>query len=215
MILQKIVCGLKRKNGSAGRLGFTLIEILMVTSLMAVLGLAIYRSVINGLKIWERNSLDSNAEDVAIFLDKIAYDLRNTLRHSSVPMFGNATAVSFSTMVRTLEDERKRATISVITYIDQIGRVEYYYDEVRGSLMRRQANYSQALDRTFGEGRELVKSIRGLQFSYFLPGDGGPQGRETIQGEVPYAVKVSVTFLERTGGVRTMERLILIPIRFI
>src|SRR3989338_2632588 len=63
---------------------FTLIEMLLVTSLMAMIGLAVYHSLVNGMKIWDASTRYTAEEDVALFFDKISQDIRSATNYSLI-----------------------------------------------------------------------------------------------------------------------------------
>ena len=55
---------MKKKHNNA----FTLVELLIVTAMLAVISLAIYSTFSSGLKIWQRVSKPIPEEDLGIFL---------------------------------------------------------------------------------------------------------------------------------------------------
>lgn len=191
------------------KLGVTFIEMLLVVSLLSMIGLTIYQSIAGGIKIWEKSQRFIIDEDVAIFLDKISQDLRNSLNYSLISFKGRETKIIFATIVLTAAD--KHATVTE-GYIHQIGQVEYSFDKIQSSLLRRQANYSQATDEEFGPQRVMVSPLHSVRFSYYYGTNGGTEIKRKAEGAMPSAVKVEIEFLEETGKMREVVRLIPVPV---
>jgi len=191
--------------------GFTLIEMLMVVSIMTMLSVVLCRSLLNGLEIWNRAQRSVIEEDIGIFFDKISYDLRNSFDYSLLAFEGKRDSIVFPTVVRTLKD-RKKTLWGEVDYVNQMGRVQYYWDRMEKSLFRRQANYSQAVNKKFGKERLLVEPISSLNFFYYYTQEGKTEMKRKSTGNMPSAVKIQLEFLESTGKVRRVERLVNIPI---
>lgn len=189
--------------------GFTLIEMLLVVSLLSVTGLAVYQSIANGMKIWERSRKFVVDEDISISIDKMSRDLRNALNYSLIPFKGEEIRIVFPTMVRTAAD--KEATVNSGD-IDQVGRVEYSFDKMKSGLFRRQANYSQAVEGEFGPRRVLAGPLHSVNFFYYYDTGEETEIKRETEGVMPSALKIEIEFLEDTGKMRKIERLISIPI---
>lgn len=200
---------LKTRKVCQGKKGMTLIEILIVTSLLSLVSLAIYNSLANGIKVWERSRQVVVEEDVVIFFDKVAQDLRNTFFHSKINFKGTEFKFSFPTIVYTPADRRSGASEG--EYIEQMGRVEYYYDFNEDTLYRHQANYSQALNERFGRPRALVTSVDRIKFRYYYRTDTDEIYTPEILDVLPSGVEIEVEFSDNQGQ-KIMKKFIDIPI---
>ncbi len=169
------------------RKAFTLIEILLVCSIFATLSIAIFTCLSNGITLWHRANQLVTEEDVGLFFDRFSSDLRNTFNYSKFVFTGDEFKTDFPTVVWTSADHVSvRAGEGVV---DQLGRVQYVYDTGRGVVLRRQANYSQALQDAWGGEEIVLPMVKGVSFHYFYsssrdprmvvePGDGIPAGVE-------------------------------------
>ena len=63
--------------------GFTLVEMLLAASLVALVSIAAYQSMLNGYRIWQRSQRSGVEEDISLALDKISQDIRNVFSFSS------------------------------------------------------------------------------------------------------------------------------------
>ena len=150
-------------------------------------------------------------EDVAIFLDRLSRDLRNALPYSQLTFSGQPERIAFPSLVRAPMD----AAISAgrVDYVTQIGMLEYSYDPITRRVLLRQANYGQALKEAYSVPRVLLTAIAGMTLTYWY---AGPDGRLAPQPEgedaLPAGVTVELGFDEPGGGIRTMRRLIHIPV---
>ena len=139
--------------------GFTLIELVLVTAILAVIGMAVYGTFSNGLNIWEKVTEDSVEEDIYLFFEKISVDLRNSFKLTGLRFKGGKTKVSFPSMIKYKGEDGLENTI---------GEVTYYIDRKKKALMRREANYSEIYRKKPGFVRMLSENISSLQFKYYV-----------------------------------------------
>ena len=64
--------------------GFTLIELCLVSLIASVIGLAVYFTFSNGMRIWQRANQKVVEEDLSIFFDRFALDVRSCLKFSGL-----------------------------------------------------------------------------------------------------------------------------------
>ena len=190
------------------RKSFTLIEMLLVTSLIAMTGLAVYHSLINGLKIWQASTRYTYEEDAAIWLDKMSQDLRNAVNYSLIKFDGKGKKMSFSTMVRTIADSSYSPEAE---YIFQIGRVEYEFDSSKGIVLRRQANYGQAMSNDLDPSRPIASSITDVTFSYYFIEADHIVFKKKTNEQWPMGVLIEVTLAGEGEKPNTMARFVDIP----
>ncbi|MCB9772306.1 MAG: prepilin-type N-terminal cleavage/methylation domain-containing protein [Candidatus Omnitrophica bacterium] len=188
---------------------FTLIEMLLVASLLSVTGLAVYHTIASGMRVWEYSRRYSAEEDVEIFFEKITADLQNSYSYSLIQFEGKSDQLFIPTIVRTPIDQNISPSGDII---EQMGGVEYFLQSGQKTIYRRQANYSQTLKKKFAEARPLAKPIESLIFKYFVIDDKKIKPKKKISSEIPVSVEVQVEFIEVGGNVRKLKRLINIPI---
>ncbi len=192
------------------RRSFTLIEMLLVASLLSVTGLAVYHAIANGVRVWEYSRRYSSQQDVAIFLEKIATDLQDTFSFSLIVFEGKTDKIFIPTMVRMLADSK---TADQSQMISQMGRVEYYYQKSDKTIYRRQSNYSQSTEsKAKVQARSLVIPVEDLRFSYFIKQDGKLKQTKKVSGIIPVSVEVDIDFMEAGGNIRHLKRMINIPV---
>lgn len=189
---------------------FTLIEVLLVSVLISVISLAIFRCFANGLKLWGRAQRLNNEVEVAIFLEKIADDLRSTVNMSGLDFKGTISKVSFPSIVRTKADPKSARVEEVL--INQIGKIEYYYDFSKHAIFRRQANYSQALkDKWQIQDSPVVSDIDSLEFHYDIASQKDFSLKSETRGGIPLGIMVDVHYSDRSGQ-HQLKRYIPIPV---
>ena len=183
----------------------TLAEILISVSLIALVSVSIFKGFANGLKVWDRSRTVSFEEDAAIFLEQLSYDLRNAFTYSKISFEGGGNYLRFPTFVKTMIDAKLDTDVQ--GYRDQIGQVEYAYDPVKEELLRKQANYSQAIQKKFGVSKILLDEVKSFQLRYYYS-----QGEQDVielrcrDNEIPAAIFVELVL---TQG--TMSKFISIP----
>jgi prepilin-type N-terminal cleavage/methylation domain-containing protein len=188
---------------------FTLIEMLLVASLLSVTGLAVYHAISDGLRVWEYSRRYSSEEDVAVFFEKLSADLQNTYRYSAIAFDGKENKILIPTIVRTPVDKEISASGDLV---EQMGCAEYFLQTGEKAIYRRQANYSQSLKKKFAPARALAAPVEKLHFKYYGFEDGKLKPKKSVNKEIPVAVMVQIDFREVGGSVRHLQRMINIPI---
>lgn len=191
---------------------YTLIEMLLVVSILSMVSLILFHTLCSGLNIWERSRKFIVEEDIAIFFDKIGQDLRNSFIFSKISFVGKETLVRFPTRIKIARPQDKEV-------LEQIGEVEYYFGPDKKSLFRRQLSYGQALNHDgteqalrgdAGKERLLLSSVESVRFVYyFLEGNGAILKKETDAAR-PRGVTVEVEFLDGRRK-RSLRKLINLP----
>lgn len=191
------------------RRAFTLIEMLIVASLLSITGLAVYHAIANGVRVWEYSRRYSSQEDIAIFFEKITADLQNVYHSSLISFDGEPQMIFIPTIVRMPADQGSPDKGQMI---EQIGGAEYYLQTGRQTIYRRQRNYSQALkNKKNVEARALAGSVTKLHFSYFVLENGELKLKKKLSDEIPASVQIEIDFVEVSGNVRHLQRMINLP----
>jgi prepilin-type N-terminal cleavage/methylation domain-containing protein len=191
--------------------GFTLVEILLVSTLIAGISLAVFQCLSNGLKLWDRSRVLIAEEDEAFFFDRFASDLRNSFSFSALPFSGSEHSVTFPTIVMTRAD--RAGSRAAEGYADGLGRVGYIFNAASGVLHRTQANYSQALRNVHGDSKAVLKGVKNIRFKYFAAGSQEYRLSQEAGDPFPAGVEVDITLM---CGVeeKTLRRFVAIPAGF-
>ncbi len=193
------------------RYGFTLIEILIVVSLFSLISIAIYSSVVSGLNVWNRIRTKIIEEDIALFFDKISLDLHNSYFYSKIKPEGSRHSISFPCRVWVPADSKLGLPSG--HYLRQLGKVEYFFDKEKHLLIKKIANYSQALKGDYGFTKILLDNIVDVYFRYFYFRDNKEIETYTIEnGSLPFRVKIYVVVSLPCGEKRTISRYVDVPL---
>ncbi len=191
------------------RNGFTLIEMLLVVSLLAVISLAVFQAFANGLKIWKKGYEARTEKDIFIFFEKLSQDLHNSFVYSLIPFDGKESAIAFSAIVHIPQDAHLSHGENI--YIDQMGKVKYYFDSLKNNICRQQAGYGRALKDRFAKEEILISGIQSLRFLYDYHEGGSFLSRETGRETFPSYLQVAVVYGD-PGNPKKIQRSIPIPI---
>ncbi len=184
----------------------TFIEIMIVVSLISIISVALYHGLSNGLRVWEQSKRLIVEEDIALFFEKISQDLRNSLSYSKINFESDFYSFSFPTVVRTLVTTSKQDEL-----VEQIGKVQYAFDPSSKNLVRKQADYGQALSGDYDPPQVLVAHIDSIKFGFIYLTDKEQVYSEKILETIPSAVEVEVKFTENKQK-RSFKRVIEVPI---
>jgi len=152
--------------------GFTLLELLITASLIALMGLAIYATFARGVAVWERGSeTDVIEQETRFGLEKMAKELRNSFKFSRIEFSGTKDAISFPTYVNpvrySLSNGVNTADIAQ-TPKWEIGRINYFYDSSKKSFFCREASYIDLFQDDLPKAREIVSQVNDLEISYYF-----------------------------------------------
>ena len=139
----------KKRNKS----GFTLIEVLIAATIFAIIAAALMSSFTVGVKIWSRaEKSDIAASDLALDLEIVARDLRQSVYIEQIGFEGDGNQVSF------------------LSFIAQVPyKVTYKFDSSRKLLMRKQEElesaFSEDAQKKYSE--KSIAELDDFQLSYF------------------------------------------------
>jgi prepilin-type N-terminal cleavage/methylation domain-containing protein len=150
---------MRRRNNAPALLracGLTLIELLIVTSILAVTSMAVYSVFSSGIKIWQAATKSMPEEDLAIFLEKFTSDLRNSFKFKDVNFVGTRSSVEFATLVNSLRLESR-----------SVGKIIYFYNNGTDKLCREILDFSHIYSGDHGREQELLGHVKAMKFGYY------------------------------------------------
>jgi len=189
------------------RQGFTLTEILLVSAMFAVISVAVFNAFSNGFKLWARGQHVMIEGNMAIFLDKMGEDLRQTVTISGIPFKGDSEEVSFPAIIIAPTDGSRAEEGSGA----QIGAVQYTYDAADKKVYRAQAVYGQALKSEWSTPVEVASDIEGITMRYYFTAEHGLEVKSQTDEGLPMGIMIDVEFLVE-GQEFHMRRFMIIPV---
>ncbi len=185
------------------RRGLTLVELMFVSLLMAIIGLALYAGFSNGLRVWDEVRSPFPEEDALIFFDRFSVELSNSLPYPSLDFTGDAGRLSFPTVVS--DDLQYPATAR------GVGAVEYRFDNVSHRLFRTQRTLSDVFRGQALSSRSALEDLAGCVFSYFAIDQAAgqpawfsewPPAQANVTAGLPLAVRAVLVYI---SGNKTEE----------
>lgn len=138
--------------------GFTLIEILIVTALLSVIGLSLFSVFNSGVSVWQRLTQEIIAEDVNLFFEKITSDIQSTFLFSEISFQGKEDEISFPVILpASSESEDPKG----------IGRAAYYYERSKQSLYREQSDFSEVYRGRAKFRKAVLNYVTDVHFEYY------------------------------------------------
>lgn len=136
------------------RPGFTLIELMIVSVLIVLVGMIVYNAFRQGFALWTRVQYTSRQEIAIRFLDRITRELKNSFQFNPVGFGGEADTIFFpsiylkydwdwSNKQGIVEDsDNLTATAISATPLPLITKVTYQYNKDDNTLMRTEEVYA-------------------------------------------------------------------------
>ena len=140
------------------RRSLTLMEIIITASLVAVIGLAVFSGLNNGLKIWQRLNKSTIEEDVHIFFEKFASDIRNSFQYKDIDFLGEDSKVEFAGIVITSAEGLRRGP----------GKIIYKFYSEEGAVTAEKRNLSNIFREKSGLIQKRLDHVENLDFSYYF-----------------------------------------------
>lgn len=165
---------------------------------MAIVSLSLYQAFSTGVRVWQKSQEVALEEDVAIFFDKLGSDIRNAFTYSQFGYIGNEFKFSFPTIVYTPADPLLNMPEG--EYVDQLGKVEYFYDVIGDKIYKREAHYAQALNGRYSQKRLLLTQVREFRFKYFYILDNKEIYQQELLDKTPSGVEVELEIVDREGS---------------
>ena len=145
-----------RKN----KKGFTLIEILVTVSIVAMMGLAIYAVFARGVAVWELGGrIDERERDIRFALEKIVTELRDSFSFSGIDFGGTKEQIWFPSYINT-------GSVTGKPRIEP-GRAAYYFDGAKNALQCIQKSYIDMFREESPPAKEVIPGVTGLEFGYY------------------------------------------------
>jgi len=166
--------------------GVTFIELLIVVAILSIISLAIYATFNNGIRIWQRVNKNIVEEDLNIFFDKFARDLRNAVQFSGIHFSGRSERFEFATIINS----RRLQKITV-------GEIIYSYEPSRQILEREERDFSQVFSNEAGMIRQSLTEIESLKFQYYIYDKNKKEyvwEDECLTGALLLAVRIELEF---------------------
>ena len=137
--------------------GFTLIELMVVSSIMTVVMLAVYSSFSSGLKLWQRSKDVSDIEyKILLGLEKFSSQLRQSV---NFPQVGGQCA-GFS-------GGKDRFSFYSLKG-QEIIRITFEFNPTKKSLMRKVDKYQDIVEgKEVSDGAPFMRGIDAVDFFYF------------------------------------------------
>lgn len=173
------------------RKGFTLVELLVTTSLMALVGGATVAALAGGVRVWERAAeLGIHRQNALLAFEHIRRDTQNARRFAPVPFEGAYDQVAFA----AVDDDPSGPTGAA-----ELGRLGYFLDQRNHVLCRSFVPYRlmrrvRLTERCRAVGDEVTR----VRFAFFGPEEAHGTARWVERwrsSDPPMAVRVELSVL--------------------
>jgi prepilin-type N-terminal cleavage/methylation domain-containing protein len=136
--------------------GFTLVEVLIVTVILAIISLAIFSTFSNGIKIYNRINSKDTLADLAIFCDRFGQDLRNSINSTLINFIGKAEELEFASLLNS--PRMKMRSVSLVKYV---------WDSSSEKIKRFTSDYSGVYNQEELSSRQSLDKVKSCQFRYY------------------------------------------------
>lgn len=173
-----------------------MIEMLIAVSITSFLGLVLYTTFYQGMKLWDRSVKLVPDFESDILFEKMAYDLRNAYPSTFQPFGGTGSRMEFFSFSR-----RELIGNSGEVRIKQPVRVRYFFDPESKRILREETDYKRLLqDKKTEEEAQAApaaEKLRDCKFEYYHENTEKKtyQWKDFWQGGcAPKAIRVSLQY---------------------
>ncbi len=142
--------------------GFTLIELIISSAIIATIGIAVYSVFSGGIRVWQRaESFRTYQRSPRLGLELLTRDLRNCLDFSEISFQGEEDSISFAGLIESLAEQAEEP-------VYELGKISYFLNQ-EFVFCRSQQHYGPAFqgqDEDRYKVRELIPNIAELKFAY-------------------------------------------------
>ena len=185
------------------RHGFTLVELLVVASILGLVILVTAATITAGVRVWDAARSYGEVDAEALFgLAVTEQDIASALPFAEIPFSGDRTRISFAGLPAGGAGETPA-----------LGTIEYAYDAGRRAWERRQWSYPGG-HREAARPELLVRNVVAAQLSYvgMTPEGEARAVQETWTDTTSFPVRVGIVLtLDRDGERTSYERTVFIP----
>ncbi len=136
--------------------GFTLVEVMIVTIILAIISLAIFSTFANGIKIYNRINSEVTLADVVIFCDRFGLDLSNSINFTLIKFIGKPEELEFASILNSPRMQKR-----------SISRVKYVWDGSSEKIKRFTSDYSGVYNQEEASVRQSLDKIKSCVFRYY------------------------------------------------
>jgi prepilin-type N-terminal cleavage/methylation domain-containing protein len=136
--------------------GFTLVELLIVTVILAIISLAIFSTFSNGIKIYNRINSEGTLADLVIFCDRFSLDLSNCINNSLIKFIGKPEELEFASVLNSPRMQKRT-----------VSRIRYAWDSSSEKIKRFTYDYSGVYNQEEVPSRQSLDKIKSCVFRYY------------------------------------------------
>lgn len=137
------------KNNPRAKKGFTLVEVVMVALILSFVAVGIAGSFVSGMKLWNRAlTLSSLGHDMALNLEGVAKEARQSLNFPEIGFEGNSSGLSFPIVNQGV-----------------ISKVSYAFDPQKKAVIRGQVDLKSIREDKLQEGYTQKDVFSAEEFS--------------------------------------------------
>ena len=172
--------------------GFTLVEVLLVSSLLLMIGVATTTPLRAGIRVFNRLNDVQQEQELAFLMEKMMHDLQSVVNCSMIPFTHSEQTLSFATLTRDTEGGNSPFALWPI----QVG---YRYDPDRKEVVREEKRNAFFGVNEVSHTEILASQIHLLKFH-----------TESSGSKLPSKIVVTMEYGQKPH-LETLQREMLIP----
>ncbi len=139
--------------------GFSMMEVLMVTVIVPIVGFAIFANFNSGLRLWKSIGTADPNEELTIFFQRTERDLEQAFKMKDLPFAGEPGKFEAAMLIET---------DVALGGGSAIGRAVYSYDASAQALIRETLNVHQLSEEKPGLKTRLLANVAAFKASYLM-----------------------------------------------
>jgi len=196
-----------------GMSGMTLVEMLVVITILSVAGTAVFGTVTAGMKLWARGLRMENEQDARILLDKMTADLRKLTPFSQIKFEGGSDSLFFPAVTRG-NHFMPGSLSQYYPNVRQVEKIGFFYDIAKKAVIYQERTYDEVMRKKQGRIRRVLNNVQSMTLYYYSHYSYDDKLSEKFflkDGTIPKFIKVEIVYLNNLSEQKKVTELIDIP----
>lgn len=192
--------------------GLTLIELVIAATIASFIGFGVYKTFVNGIRVWRWIEKNKPTIDSMVFFEKIALDVRNYCNFEDTSFDGSGTNITFfiqNNQYLSLAKEDLAASENSLG--PSVYKVKYEYRPLEKEVKRLLYAIGNEIPL---ESKVVLSGVSRMRFTFYYFDEGVGEFTEdrSTNGMLPLALGIQASFQDSDNVPHAFNKVIFVPL---